>query len=323
MAPGGSSTPGMLPCQVCLCHLLHLPEELAENRDWHQPRALLSPHRSVSGDSRGKAESSRGRGRPLIHFSGLRRNPKGPPPPLCHPHPPDLFRTLLTRHRRGSRPRLRAGLHSPGLKGDGKRSVTSVSISNAPSNSSPSFSGSVCFSLKKQLGHFKSQSGLYSSTNNCLVPTQSSADGPAPAALQAPASPHPLPAAPEPGLSRGGTQSPGHPPEHRRCLGLQRTPGGFLRGWAALENTRCSLSASGSGGGGRAPAPLPLRAARLSDLSQSQEGSSNSFKETVTVLLRSHPKSPGWRSTVQPGFPANIHFFLLIGSVCVLIPINL
>lgn len=44
-----------------------------------------------------------------------------------------------------------------------------MSISNAPSNSSP-FSGSVCFSLKKQLGHFKSQSGLYSSTTAQSLP---------------------------------------------------------------------------------------------------------------------------------------------------------
>lgn len=66
-------------------------------------------------------------------------------------------------------------------------STALASISKAPCNSSPLFSSFVCFSLKKQLGHFESQLSLYSSTNNCLVPTQSSADGPIPAAIQAPA----------------------------------------------------------------------------------------------------------------------------------------
>lgn len=35
-------------------------------------------------------------------------------------------------------------------------------------------------------------------------------------------------------------------------------------------------------------------------LTQSQEGSSNNFKEMVLALLRSHPRleSPGWRSAV-------------------------
>lgn len=62
-----------------------------------------------------------------------------------------------------------------------------ASISKAPCNSSPLFSSFVCFSLKQQLGYLESQLSLYSSTNNCLVPTQSSADGPIPAAIQAPA----------------------------------------------------------------------------------------------------------------------------------------
>lgn len=62
-----------------------------------------------------------------------------------------------------------------------------ASISKAPCNSSLSSSSFVCFSLKKQLGHFESQLSLYSSTNSCLVPTQSSADGPVPAAIYTPA----------------------------------------------------------------------------------------------------------------------------------------
>lgn len=76
-----------------------------------------------------------------------------------------------------------------------------ASISKAPCNSRLLFSSFVCFSLKKQLGHFESQLSLYSSTNNCLVPTQSGADGPIPAAVQAPACSQP--SACSPGGTRG------------------------------------------------------------------------------------------------------------------------
>lgn len=61
VAPGGSSTPGMLPCQVSLCLLLHLPKELAENRDWQRfctmPHALPSLRRFICHHSQREAET--------------------------------------------------------------------------------------------------------------------------------------------------------------------------------------------------------------------------------------------------------------------------
>lgn len=132
-------------------------------------------------------------------------------------------------------------------------------------------------------------------------------------------------ARPEP----GGTQSPCHPPEHGCCLGLQRTPGGFLRGWAALGNTRCSLSASGSGGGSRAPShsdsgsPVTspccsaLRFNSISGRKQQQlQGNGDCATEVTSQVFRLQKHCSTW-------FPCKHSFFLLIGSVCVVIPINL
>lgn len=187
VAPGGSSTPGMVPCQLSVCLLLRARKEqgLAE--------ALPSPHG-------------------FLPIPASPRQGQTPQPlPWGHVEEPRTKRALLPQcyaHPTGlSSQAGREGIKSQGSKLNsitkGLTETGSTALANifkAPCNSS-----FVCFSLKKQLEHFKSQLRLYSSANNCLVPTQSSADRLIPAAIQAPACSR------CPAVRKGGMCRPGLP----------------------------------------------------------------------------------------------------------------
>lgn len=108
-----------------------------------------------------------------------RESPAAPVP--CPPYRP----FIPSWQRRNSKQGAKLNSVTIGLTQTGSTAL--ANISKVLCNSSLLFPSFVCFSLKRQLGHFKSQLSLYSSTNNCLVPTQSSADRPIPAAVQAPA----------------------------------------------------------------------------------------------------------------------------------------
>ena len=168
VAPGGSSTPGTSPARP--------PSSSSPaGRGQGPAEALCRAAHAASAALVCLLESARGpdtsseRDRPLTHFHGTKRPPAPSPP----------SRPLIpSRQRRDSTLRLRAELRNHGPIATGRTAL--ASISKDPCNSSLLFSSFVCFSLK-QWRCSESQFSLYSSTDNCLGPTQSSADGPVPA----------------------------------------------------------------------------------------------------------------------------------------------
>lgn len=167
----------------------------AAPRGWSPARSASAPSPPPCSEAAGRSGDRSGAWRRRCHHSpslparGSRREGHGgstdresPATPVpCPPSRP----FIPSWQRRNSKQGSKLNSITIGLTQTGSTAL--ANISKVPCNSSLLFSSFVCFSLKRQLGHFKSQLSLYSSTHNCLVPTQSSADGPIPAAVQAPA----------------------------------------------------------------------------------------------------------------------------------------
>lgn len=183
VAPGGSSTPGMVPCQVSVC-LPRVPKEPEQGRKRCHPRTGSFP------DSLPIAASPRQMHRRTdssvfsMRASGGATDPKNPAAPLCHAHPTGLSPQAGREGIPGQGSEL--SFVNSELTETGRTAL--ANISKVPCNSSLLFSSFVCFPLKKAVGTF--QVTIKSLLKYKQLPgPQSSADGPIPAPIQAPACP--------------------------------------------------------------------------------------------------------------------------------------